>query len=256
MKKLVTLTAAFLLCVSLAGAQDAAAIMDAARNRVSSKSMGSQNRMVITAKNGTTSERLINQYSKDDQNGNSRTMIEFGSPASVKGTRFLTMDRGNGTSDQWIYLPALRKTRRIQSGEGGGSFMGTDFSYDDISLTSRDSADDTHTLLRQESLNGNACYVIQSVPKGDFQYSKTITWVDTAKSFIYKIELYDKKGALVKVLEMSNFQNRQGRDTPLDMKISTVAAGTSTTIRMTKVEYDMNIPESLFSTRYLETGRP
>jgi hypothetical protein len=212
--------------------------------------------MVITARDGSTTERVIDQYAKDDAQGNGRAVIVFQSPATVRGTRFLTMDTAGGKSGQWIFLPALGKVRRIAASEGGGNFMGTDFSYDDMSAMDRDIALDTHTILREEALDGAVCYVIQSMPKaGDYQYSKTVSWVDKANYRIYKSELYDRHGTITKVMEMSGYQDVQGRDTPMRTTVSTVAAGTSTTIYMDIVKYDDPVPEGVFTTAYLETGR-
>ena len=234
---------------------DAASIVNSAKNRVQTDTISSRSRMVITAKNGTTTERLIDQYSKDGPNGG-RTVIVFQRPANVAGTRFLTMDTASGSTDQWIFLPELGKVRRIAATESGGSFMGTDFSYDDISSVDRDAALDTHTLLREEPLNGSACYVIQSVPKdSSFQYSKTISWIDKGSYLIYKTEMYNRRGELAKVMEMSGFRDVQGRLTPMQTKISTAGAGTSTTIYMEIIKYDDPIPDAVFSTAYLETGR-
>jgi outer membrane lipoprotein-sorting protein len=246
--------------IALANAQDAADIMDKARNRLDEDSMGSQARMVITRKKGDPSERVINMYTKDDAKGNSRTMIEFLSPSSVKGTRFLTMDKGDGDSDQWIYLPELNKVRRIAASESGGSFMGTDFSYDDISLTNRDSKDDNHKYVRDDTITVDGasknCYMIESTPKdSDYQYSKVISWVDKANYCIYKADMYDDKGKVVKHLDCADFQTRQGNLTPIQTKISTLADGTSTTINLDRVQYNMNIPEAVFTPRYLETGK-
>jgi outer membrane lipoprotein-sorting protein len=254
MKRISVLTM-LLLCATLLSAQDANSIVNSAKNRVKSDTISSRSRMVITAKNGSTTERLLDQYSKDGPNGG-RTVIVFQRPANVAGTRFLTMDTASGTTDQWIFLPELNKVRRIAASESGGSFMGTDFSYDDISSVDRDAALDTHTLLREEALNGNACHVIQSVPKdASFQYSKTISWIDKASYLIYKTEMYNRRGELVKTMEMSDFKDVQGRLTPMQTKISTVAAGTSTTIYMEIMRYDAPIPEAVFTTAYLETGR-
>jgi outer membrane lipoprotein-sorting protein len=239
-----------------AAAQSAASIVDTARNRIQSDTMSSRSRMVITAKNGSTTERVIDQYAKDDAKGLARTVIVFQSPATVKGTRFLTMENATGDDDQWIFLPSLGKVRRIASSESGSNFMGTDFSYDDMSSMNRDIALDTHTILREEPVNGAACYVIQSVPKNSgFQYSKTISWIDKANYRIYKSEMYDKRGALQKLMEMSAYKNVQGKDTPTQTKVSTVAASTSTTIYMDIIKYDDAIPEGVFTTSYLETGR-
>jgi len=253
--KRITVLALLLMGATLLSAQDAVSIMNSAKNRVKMDTISSRSRMVITAKNGTTSERLIDQYSKDGPNGG-RTVIVFQSPANVAGTRFLTMDTAGGGQDQWIYLPSLGRVRRIAASESGGSFMGTDFSYDDISSMDRDLALDTHTLLREETLNGKACSVVQSVPKDNsYQYSKTITWIDKTGFLIYKSEMYNRRGELVKVMEMSDFKDVQGRITPMQTKISTVGAGTSTTIYMEIIKYDDPIPEGVFTTAYLESGR-
>jgi len=259
--KRIILTAA-LLCGAILiyapqlDAQTAASIMESAKNRISSDTISSRSRMVITAKNGSTSERVIDQYSKDGPNG-ARTVIVFQSPANVAGSRFLTMDNASGGSDQWIFLPSLGRVRRIASSESGGNFMGTDFSYDDISSMDRDIALDTHTLLREENVSGKSCYVIQSVPKdSSYQYSKTITWVDKESFLIYKSEMYNRRGEVAKLMEMSNFKDVQGRLSPMQTKVSTVAAGTSTTIFMDIMKYDDPIPEGVFTTAYLETGRP
>jgi len=236
-------------------AQDAESIMNSAKNRVQSDTISSRSRMVITAKNGSTTERVIDQYSKDGPNGG-RTVIVFQRPANVAGTRFLTMDNTSGGTDQWIFLPELGKVRRIAATESGGSFMGTDFSYDDISSMDRDVSLDTHTLLREETLSGNACYVIQSIPKDtSFQYSKTITWVDKGNYLIYKAEMYNRRGEAAKMMEMSGFRDVQGRLTPMQTKVSTVGAGTSTTIYMDIMKYDDPIPDRVFTTAYIETGR-
>jgi outer membrane lipoprotein-sorting protein len=256
MKRLALFLLTAALCAGSVFAQDAAGIMQAAKDRTKSDTMSSRSRMVITAKNGGTTERVLDQYSKDAANGYARAVIVFQSPASVKGTRFLTMDNAAGKSDQWIFLPGLGKVRRIASSESGGSFMGTDFSYDDMSLMDRDVGEDAHSVLREETLGGAACYVIESTPKDSaFQYAKTLTWVDKSNYRTYKMELYNKRGAVEKLMEISAYKDIQGRDTSTQIKISTLAAGTSTTIYMDIVKYDDPIPEGVFTTAYLETGR-
>ncbi|MCL2067368.1 MAG: outer membrane lipoprotein-sorting protein [Treponema sp.] len=258
----VFLMSAVFMNTALAGhAQDAssasaaASIINSARNRIQMETMSTRCRMVITTRNGNTTERLIDQYSKDGPAG-ARTVIVFQRPANVAGTRFLTMDNAAGNTDQWIFLPSLGRVRRISASESGGSFMGTDFSYDDISYADRDVSLDTHTLLREETLNGSLCYVIQSIPKdSSYQYSKTLTWIDKNNFIIYKGEMYNRRDELVKVMEMSDLRDIQGRFTPMQTTMSTVGAGTLTTIFMEIVKYDDPIPESVFTTAYLETGR-
>jgi outer membrane lipoprotein-sorting protein len=240
-------------------AQDAEQIVRSSRDRIKADTVSTRSRMVIRAKDGATSERLIDQYSKDGPKG-SRTVIVFQKPETVAGTRFLTMENPGSADDRWIYLPGIGKVRRLAASEGSGSFMGTDFSYDDISSTSRAVSLDTHTLLREEALTGGggsaACYVIQSVPKDSaYQYSKMILWIAKDTNITMKIEMYDKRNTLVKVAEMSGLKDVQGRLTVTETKIATLAAGTSTTIFTDIIKYDDPVPEAVFTTAYLETGR-
>jgi len=244
--------------VQFTAAQDSAsAIINQSRNRIKAVTTKNSSRWVLTAKNGTVTEMRIDQYSKDDAAGLSRTVIEFRQPAGVAGTRFLSMDTGKGGSNQWIFLPKAGKLRRIAAQESSRSFMGTDFSNDDIASTSRDADLDTHTMLREESLGGKACYVIESRPKdSSYQYSKMVQWIDKSNKVIYKIELYDKKGAHIKTLEILELKDIQGRLTPVKTRMTTVGAG-NTTINMdvNSFKYDEPISESVFTTGYLETGK-
>ncbi|MDR2759731.1 MAG: outer membrane lipoprotein-sorting protein [Spirochaetaceae bacterium] len=245
----------FFTCLALGYAQDAQSIVRSSRDRITADTVSSRSRMVITAKDGAVSERVLDQYSKDGPRG-SRTIIVFQRPPSVANTRFLTMENPGNPDDRWIFLPALGKVRRIAASEGSGNFMGTDFSYDDISSASRDAELDTHTLLREESLNGRTCYVIESTPKDkSYQYSKMVQWIDKASLISYKIELYDRRGTLVKQVEILDVKEVQGRLSPVVTRMTTIAAGTSTTIT-TILKYDDPIPEGVFTTGYLETGRP
>jgi outer membrane lipoprotein-sorting protein len=237
-------------------AQDAASIVDKSRNRINAATISTRSRMVITAKNGNTSERVMDQYSKDDAKGNSRAVIQFQSPASVAGTRFLTMENAGKDDDRWIFLPSLGKVRRIAASEGSGSFVGTDMSYDDISSADRNADLDNHKIIREEKFRNADCYIIESTPKdASYQYSKMVQYIDKSTFVNYKIELYDKRGTQVKTLEILELKDVQGRLTPMATKMTTIAAGTSTTINVDIIKYDDNIPESVFTTTYLETGR-
>jgi hypothetical protein len=237
-----------------AAQENALAIVRASRDRISAATIQSRSRWVITAKNGSVTERLIDQFSKDNASGATRTVIEFKQPAGVEGTRFLTIEGEN--ANRWIFLPALGKVRRVAASEGSGSFMGTDFSYDDISSADRDPDLDIHSLLREETYNGRACHVIESRPRdGAYQYSKMVQWIGKADRVGYKIELYDKKGVHVKTLEILELKDVQGRLSPVKTRMSTLGTGTSTTIAVEILRYDQAVPESVFTTGYLETGK-
>lgn len=255
MKKLMFALLGLVAVSALMYAQDAASIVKASRDRIDSLTISSRSRMEITAKNGSKTERRIDQYSKDGPKG-SRTVVVFQSPANVKDTRFLTMESGSGTNDQWIFLPSLGKVRRIAASEGSGSFVGTDLSYDDISSADRDPALDNHSLLREETFNGKACYVIESKPKdSSYQYSKMVQWIGKDDKVDYKVELFDKRGNHVKTLEILELKDVQGRLSPVRTRMSTIAEGSSTTIYVEILKYDDPIPEPVFTTSYLETGK-
>lgn len=237
-------------------AQSAEEIISLSRNRISAKSVSTQSRLVVLNKDKTTAERIVNQYSQDDSKGNGRILVEFVSPNAVKGTRFLTVETDGNVDNRWIFLPSLGKIRRIAASAGESSFMGTDFSYDDVSSSDRNVVADVHTLLKEEDFNGKVCFVIESKPKDkNYQYSKMISWIGKYDNINYKMELYDKKDKLVKIFESSDFQDIQGRLTAKQTKMSTLSSDTSTTIYVDKIKYDDKIPESVFTTNYLETGK-
>ena len=242
------------LCI---GQESALSIVEKSRNRINADTISTRSKMIVTAKNGSISERTIDQYSKKDSRGNNRSVIVFQDPASVRGSRFLTMENPGKDNDQWIFLPSLGKVRRIAASEGSGSFMGTDFSYDDISSADRNADLDNHVILREEKYNEKECYVIESIPRDSgYQYSKMILWIDKLNFVTHKIELYDRRGNLVKLLEIVELRDVQGRLAPWVTKLSTIAAGTSTSLNVGILKYDDPIPEGVFTVNFLETGRP
>jgi hypothetical protein len=246
----------FLAALSL-GAQNAEEIVRASRDRIEADTVYTRSTMVLRARNGSETRRVLEQFAKNDSGGN-RTMIVFHEPRSVAGTRFLSIENPGAEEDRWIFQPARGRAQRIARGDGSNSFVGTDFSNDDISSASRSVDLDTHSLLREETLGAYPCYVIQSVPKdGSFQYSKMIQWIDKNTAVCHKIDLYDRRNTLVKTLETLKLENREGRLTAVETRMSTHAAGTSTRLMVDSIRYDApNFPEGVFTQQFLSTGRP
>lgn len=248
--------AASLLCAAGQASPSAEDIVRSSRDRIKADTVSTRSRMVLASRDGSSAERLVDQY-QAGSGASARSVIVFQKPASVSGTRFLTIAKAGGLDDRWIFLPALGKVRRVSAGEGSASFMGTDLSYDDLSSMNRDAEADTHALAREESLAGADCWVIESKPRDpDYQYSRMVSWIDKASRIALRIELYDRKGELAKVMEILKVEDRQGRLTPLVTKVSSVKAGSSTTIYVEIVKYDDPIPAGVFTTKFLETGRP
>ncbi len=257
MKKIIITVLAIISFSSLAFCETAEEIMEKTKNIGTIKSVGSRSKMQIQRAGKTMSVLVIDQFSSKDSAGLQRTMIEFKAPANVKGTRVLIKERKNGTMDQRLFLPKLGKSRRITAqSEGSDSFMGTDFSYDDISFMERDTSLDTLSILREEKYNGKDCFVIQAVAKDkNFAYSKTIIWVAKNDYIVLKGEFYNKNNTLVKIIELSNYKKTNGIMTPYTSKISTLATNTSTIVTIEQIKYGMKIPNSVFTKKYLETGK-
>jgi outer membrane lipoprotein-sorting protein len=214
--------------------------------------------MTLTSKDGSVETRQVGEYGRD-KDGVSDVVMIFLSPAAVKDTRFLQKENKGSDDDKWIYLPALRATRRVASSEGDKSFVGTDFTYDDMST--REVTKDSHELVREEKKNGFDCYVVKSTPvdKGD-QYLYRISWVDKATSIPVYIEMYDKTGKLIKTNEIKSLQPKAGADNymynvPMESYMLNVQSGHSTTLKIMNIELDKPLADGYFTPNFLNTGR-
>lgn len=207
----------------------------------------------IEEKGGAVSERLIDQFSVTE-NDLTKAVAVFQKPASVKDTRFLMVENDGRDDDRWIYLPALKKVRRIASSEGGTSFIG-EITYDDMSVGE---GERKHTLLREDAVAGEAVYVVESVPldPANGQYSKTVSFISKTKWLPLKAEMFDKQGQLLKRAEALETKEVQGSWAIVKLKMSNLQNGNATTLTFQILEYGKKIPAGVFTTKFLETGRP
>ena len=212
--------------------------------------------MKLIDEGGEIHSRVVENWSMESAAGTNSNIIVFHSPATVKDTRFLSIENTNREDDQWIYLPALGRVRRIAASEGDSSFMGTDFTYND--MQSREIYEDNHTLLREERIGDWDCYVVESIPKdpSSTQYSRRIQWIVKDTWMPVKNELYDKNGKLLKVLTVRRLERVQGFWTAIDTTMENVQTGHSTELNIKKLVYNQDLPESLFTVNFLRTGRP
>jgi outer membrane lipoprotein-sorting protein len=184
-----------------------------------------------------------------------KKIMFFMAPADVRGTSFMNWSYADGRDDdQWIYLPALKRTKRISSDGKSDYFMGSDFTYDD--LGDRHPGEDTHTLLREETLDGKACWVVESIPKEeDYMYSKTITWVMKDNYLGLRREFYDEDGDLLKILTIHKFDNIDGFWTILETEMKNVQKDHKTNMAFNNVQINQGIPDSRFTERSMTLGR-
>ena len=255
--KTALLTAALLLLSTTAlFAIDGREVAQNVYDRDTGDTMHSLVEMNLIESDGRSSNRIVENWTKESADGTASSVIVFHKPASVEGTRFLTIENEGRDDDQWIFLPGLGRVRRIAASEGDSSFMGTDFTYDD--MQSRDVDEDSHTLLREEQQAGRDCYVIESVPKnpGDSQYSRRVQWVAKDIWVPVKVDFYDKSDQLLKTLTVERIEKVQGFWTTIDTTMKNQQTGHATELNIKKLVYNEDLPNGLFSVNFLRTGRP
>lgn len=209
--------------------------------------------MTLTNNRGEQRVRTLKQFIKDDGKMEKKIMF-FVAPADVKNTSFMNWSYTDGRSDdQWIYLPALKRTKRISSDGKSDNFMGSDFTYDD--LGDRHPNQDNHKLLREETIEGKDCYVVESTPKeDDYMYSKTITWVMKDNYLGLKREFYDDREKLLKVLTIKKYDKVDGFWTILETEMHNVQKDHRTNMKFTDVQKNKGISNSKFTERSMTLG--
>ena len=204
---------------------------------------------------GATRERTILSYSMD-LGKDSKSIMFFQAPADVKGTGFLSWqyDDPSRDDDKWLYLPAMKKVRRISgSSARKENFMGSDFTYDDMGGRSVD--EDEHHLLREESVDGSPCWVVESIPlEEDAVYSRTVSWIRKDALIPVKVEFYDRMGDLLKTLVASDISRDGGFWTSGMLEMTNHKRKHRTQIRMEEIQYNIAMNESLFTVSSLERG--
>jgi hypothetical protein len=172
----------------------------------------------------------------------------------VRNTSFLSYSYSDGRKDdQWIYLPALGRVRRIASDKSNESFMGSDFTYDDMGARHPD--EDFHTILTEEIVDGWNCYVVESVPKEPHdEYSKTISWVVKDEWIGLKKEFLANDGSVVRTLSIDDYEKIDGVWVITDMTMVNLEKRTSTRIEMDDLSFGNNFRDSFFSERQMKIG--
>ncbi len=215
--------------------------------------------MTIIDSKGRQRVRKLAQISKLYDNGKTeKKLIRFLAPADVKGTGFLTFDYRENDDDKWLYMPALRKTRRIVSSENAKSFMGSEFSYAD--MTPPTVEDFTYNILGEEEINGVLCWKIEITPKDDDiadenGFSKKISYIGKQNYVIRKVVYFDldeelhKEFTVYEIKEL-DIQNRKYRLMHIEMENK--QSGRKSIMKVEKIQFKPNVKDEYFTTRYLE----
>ncbi len=210
--------------------------------------------MTLTNSRGENRVRKIKQFTKDLGKIEKKIMF-FQYPADVRNTSFMTWgyDEAGKDDDQWIYLPALKKVKRMSSDSKSDYFMGSDFTYDD--LGDRHPSDDVHKLLREETFEGNPCYVVESIPKDEeYMYSRTITWIIKDKWIGLKKEFYDEDGDLLKTLAVKKYEKISGFWIILHSQMHNIHKEHTTDMELKNIKINSGIAVSKFTVRMMKRG--
>jgi outer membrane lipoprotein-sorting protein len=162
-------------------------------------------KMILKNRQGEESIRTLAIKTLEVVGDGDKSLIIFDSPADVKGTSFLSFTHALIPDDQWLYLPAVKRVKRISSSNKSGPFLGSEYAFED--LTSFEVPKFAYKYLKDEAVDGAGCFVIEATPKyEDSGYTKEILWIDKARYISLKIDYYDRKNALLKTLSFKNHQ--------------------------------------------------
>ena len=217
--------------------------------------------MEMTEKGGKSRVRVTRSFRKDF--GEERRLVIFyDKPRNLSGTAFLTYDypQAGVDDDQWLYLPALRKARRVSGAERGDYFMGTDFSYDDMKQETRVSLDEyDRETLGVEELDGRQLYLVEAKPVSarvaeELGYGRVVTWVDPEIWMVRKSEFWDTRGQRLKTLHFRGIEEVDGIWTPHVLEVENHQSGHRTLFTISEVDYTSTVSDRLFRREALGRG--
>lgn len=255
-----TLGLSFISTSLLADDAEARTIMEKVDARDDGKTLEQDMLMVLIDKNGNKRNRDIKSYGKDFAKDEYRIMF-FKSPADVKNTAFLTYDYDNASKDddQWLYLPALKKVKRIPTSDKSSSFMGSDFSYFD--MTDRDLEDYDFKLLKETEVRGKKAWMIEAIPRStkiikESGYTKTIALVRQDNYMVVR-SIGFMKNNKKKYLDVVRLHQEQGVWLTDEMTMTTKKGANTehkTILNFSNIKLNNTIDDSMFTTRRLEKG--
>ncbi len=211
--------------------------------------------MVLRNRKGEESVRQIRNKTLEVPGDGDKSMSIFDEPADVKGTVSLTYSHGLKPDDQWLYLPALKRVKRINSKNKSGPFMGSEFAFEDIG--SQEIGKYAYKYISDEVYNGLDCYIVERYPQYKFSgYTRQVTWIDKAEFRAQKIDFYDRKNALLKTLKFNNYKKYLDQYWRAHtMNMVNHQTGKSTTLRWDNFQFRTDLTERDFDQSALKRIR-
>jgi outer membrane lipoprotein-sorting protein len=211
--------------------------------------------MILRNKQGQESVRVIRSKTLEVDGDGDKSMTIFDEPRDVKGTALLSFTHKEGPDDQWLYLPALKRVKRISSDNKSGPFMGSEFAYEDIA--SQEIEKYTYKFLRDDKLDGTEVFVIERYPVDKKSgYTRQVIWMDKERYKELKVEFYDRKNSLLKTLVLTDYNQYLDHFWRAHtMQMDNHQTGKSTTLIQSNYKFKTGLTDRDFDKNSLKRAR-
>jgi outer membrane lipoprotein-sorting protein len=203
--------------------------------------------MLIAISADSTISREMRQMVLEVEDDGDKSIMVFDRPRDLKGTAILTYTHKSADDEQWLYLPALKRVKRISSADKSGPFMGSEFAYEDLS--SQEVEKYSYKYLRDEVIDSEPCFVIERIPMDENSgYTRQVTWVDQSEYRLRRVDYYDRKNSLLKTMVPAAYQQHLDRYwRPEEMLMTNHQTGKSTTLRFKNYLFRTGLQQSDFT---------
>lgn len=251
LKKLIALTLLANFGSGAAFAEDAISLVRRSQDSFYSAGadLKARVKMTLLTKEGQQRIRDLTMLRKNYPAGEQKYFLFFHRPADVAGTVFMVYKYPNRDDDRWLFIPALNLVNRVAARDSRSSFVGSDFTYEDIS--GRDPEADTHRILRNEAFASRQAVVVESVPVREADYVRKLVWIDQTTFLPLKEEHYDLQGELYKIFTADEIRDVQGFPTVTRRTMTNVKSGHRSEVVFESVAYNVGLGEEIFTERAL-----
>ncbi|MDX8409662.1 MAG: outer membrane lipoprotein-sorting protein [Mariprofundales bacterium] len=212
-------------------------------------------KMTLRNKHNQQTSRTMRNTTREQPDDGDKTLIVFDNPRDVKGTAFLSHTHKMDNDDQWLFLPALKRVKRISSSNKSGPFMGSEFAYEDIS--SQEIEKYTYKYLGDQIIDGHDCFTVERFPtNAKSGYHRQVVWFGKAEFRIWKIDFYDRKNTPLKTLTYHGYQQYLGKYWRADqMDMINHQTGKSTSLVFSNYTFSIGTTEMDFTPNRLKNAR-
>ncbi len=211
--------------------------------------------MILRNRQGQESERELRIKSLEVTGDGDKSMSIFDTPKDVRGTAMLTFSHVKEADEQWMFLPAVKRVKRISSKNKSGPFMGSEFAFEDLSSFEVDKY--SYQYLKDEKVNGQDCFVVEVKPEYEYSgYTRQILWMDKSEYRVQKVEYYDRKNALLKTQTFNDYRQYLGKFWRAhDIKMVNHQTGKSTDLKWGDYAFKVGLDEKDFTKNSLKRAK-